>query len=119
MLTLSPAVRLRAADRNEGGTVALGDTVPQVFQSIAAQPASSKGLPLEMPKRPITGQRLPPCDRDVEVEIELTPGKKDTRSCWVELKVPAEKCRTRAYEYKGGCYLPIFPPPKVPQSVGP
>jgi hypothetical protein len=71
-----------------------------------------------MPKRPFTGQLLPPC-QGLEVEIELTPGRKDTRSCWIEVKANTEKCKAKGYEYRGGCYLPTYPSPKLPQSIGP
>lgn len=70
-----------------------------------------------MPNRPVKGQNLPPCDQDLEVEIELTTGKEEPRSWWMELKVSSEKCKTKAYEYRGGCYLPSYPPPKLPQSM--
>ena len=70
-----------------------------------------------MPKRLFTRQNLPPCDRDLEVEIELTTGKKETRSCRMELKVPTEKGKAKAYEYQGGCYLPSFPQSKLPQPT--
>jgi len=107
------------ADVSDGGATALGDTAPLVSAATTTPPASPVGLGLDMPKRPFTGQRLAPCDRDIEVEIELIPGKKDTRSCWVKLDVHAERCKTKGYEYKGGCYLPSYPPPKLPQSVWP
>jgi hypothetical protein len=53
------------------------------------------------------------------VEIELTSGSKDTRSCWVKLDVAEGKCKANGYEYRGGCYLPIYPPVPEPQSIGP
>jgi hypothetical protein len=71
-----------------------------------------------MPDRPFAGQVLPPC-QGFEVEIELTPGKKDTQSCWVPVKATAEQCKPKGYEYKGGCYVPSYPSRKMPQSIGP
>jgi serine/threonine protein kinase len=103
--------------REEGrGTVALGDSAPAVPEAPSSQPTSSKGLGLDMPKRPLPGQVLPPC-RGVDVEIELTPGRKDTRSCWIEVKATAEKCKENGYEHRGGCYVPRYLPPRLPQSI--
>jgi serine/threonine protein kinase len=99
-------------------TVALGDSCPLVSEVRFAPPASSQGFGLEMPKRPFPGQMLPPC-KGVNVVIELTPGRSDTRSCWVEVKAPPEKCKENGYEYKGGCYLPSPLPQKLPQSIRP
>jgi HAMP domain-containing protein len=98
-------------------TVALGDSAPRVPQA-TTQPAPSKGLGLDMPQRPFKGQVLPPC-KGVETEIELTPGRKDTRSCWIKVDAAAEKCQVNGYEYKGSCYLPSHPSQQLPQSIGP
>jgi hypothetical protein len=105
--------------QENSATVALGETTPLEPVAAATKPAPSKGLGLEMPNRPFAGQQLPPCDRDLEVEVELTPGKKDTRSCWIKVYIADEKCKTKGYEYRGGCYLPTYPSPKLPQSIGP
>jgi hypothetical protein len=102
----------------DAGTVALGETISFV-PATAPSAASSMGVGLDMPKRPFTGQRLPPCIQDFEVEVELTPGNKATRSCWLQVVAGAEKCKTKGYEYKGGCYLPSYPPPKLPQTIQP
>jgi hypothetical protein len=51
--------------QDDGSTAALGDRAPLLHA--ATQPASSKALGLEMPKRPFKGQRLPPCQKDFEV----------------------------------------------------
>ncbi len=112
------AQQVRAAEQEDSSRVATGDSAPLLPPATSTRPDASKGLGLEMPKRPFTGQLLPPC-QGLEVEIELTPGRKDTRSCWIEVKATAEKCKQKGYEYKGGCYLPTYPSPKVPQSIGP
>jgi serine/threonine protein kinase len=113
------AQQVRAPLKKDGKTVALGDTVSPESEPNTTEPVPSKALALDMPERPFTGQQLPPCDRDFEVEIELTPGKKNTRSCWLEFKATAEGCKKRGYVYKGGCYLPSYPPSKLPRSIGP
>ncbi len=111
----------RHSDSEDGGVVALGDAGPLVanITSPHRAPAPSMGLGLNMPKKPLPGQQLPPCQEGFEVEIELTEGKKDTRSCWIEVKASSAQCKTKGYEYKGGCYLPMYPPVKLPQSAQP
>jgi hypothetical protein len=113
-----PREELLAADTN-GCTVALGDSAPRIPVVAGAKPTSSNELTLEMPKEPFTGQQLPPCDQGFEVEIELIPGKKNTRSCWFKIEATAEACKKKGYEYRGGCYVPSYPSPKVPRSIGP
>jgi hypothetical protein len=115
---LAPARGVHVTHREGGDTVALGDTAPQVTEPLATEPSPSQGIALDMPKRPLTGQVLPPC-QGFEVEIELTPGKKDTRSCWVPVKATIEQCKPKGYEYRGGCYVPSYPSSKLPQSIGP
>jgi predicted Ser/Thr protein kinase len=111
--------RSTPVQQEDSATVALGETTLLEPVATATKPTPSTGLGLEMPKRPFTGQQLPPCDRDLEVEVELTPGKKETRSCWIRVYTATGTCKTKGYEYRGGCYLPSYPPPKVPQSIGP
>jgi predicted Ser/Thr protein kinase len=108
-----------AESQEKGPTVALGDTAPRTTEGAGTQPTSSMGIMLEMPKRPFPGQQLPPCIPEVEVEIELTPGKKDTRSCWLKIEATAEGCRKKGYEYRGGCYWPSNSSTKLPQSIRP
>jgi len=98
--------------------VALGDAVAQVSEDSTSQTDQSQRIGLEMPKEPFPGQVRPPC-KGVEVELELTPGKRETRSCWLEVRATAERCKENGYEHKGGCYRPSYPPPRLPQSIGP
>ncbi len=113
------AQEARPINSEDGGVVALGDAGPLVVTITSAQRASSMGLGLDMPKKPLPGQRLPPCREGFEVEIELTEGKKDTRSCWIKGSMSASACKASGYEYRGGCYAPSYPPPKLPQSEQP
>ncbi len=113
------AVLAREGEREEGGTAAMGDKAPGMPRATASLPERTRGVWLEMPKRPFPGQRLAPCDRDFEREVELTEGQKDTRSCWIEIKVAAGKCKAKGYEHRGGCFLPSYPPPKLPQTLLP
>jgi hypothetical protein len=102
----------------DGGVVALGDSGP-LTAGTPAHRAPPTGLRLDMPKKPLPGQQLPPCYEGFEVEIELTEGNKDTRSCWLKVDAQAGKCKVKGYEYKGGCYVPVYPPFQIPQSAKP
>jgi hypothetical protein len=112
-----PAV-VQGTGRADKGTAALGDTAPPVPEATTTRPEAGQGRGLDMPRRPFPGQLIPPC-KGLEVEIELTLGKKDTRNCWIKVDATAEKCKAKGYEYRGGCYLPTYPSPKVPRSIGP
>jgi hypothetical protein len=105
-------------DEADAGAAALGDSSDPVSAATGTE-ASSRGLGLDMPKKPFPGQRLPPCREGFEVDIELTQGQKNTRSCWFKVDVSVTACKVHGYEYRGGCYAPSYPPPKVPQSVRP
>ncbi len=78
----------------------LGDTTPQ-GDPVLARP---------LPREPFKGQKRPPCNRRIEVEL--------IGACWGphELKAP---CPDELYEHGGKCYLPIFSARPPPQSMGP
>jgi predicted Ser/Thr protein kinase len=113
------AQEVRHADSEDGGIVGLGDAGPFVANITSAHRAPTMGLGWDMPKKPLPGQQLPPCRQGFEVEIELTEGQKDTRSCWIRGNKSAAACKASGYEYRGGCYAPSYPPPKLPQSERP
>jgi hypothetical protein len=99
-------------------SVALGEA-GQLGANTASQQPTPQGLRLDMPKKPLPGQQLPPCRGDFVVEIELTEGQKDTRSCWAKVDAKPTKCKPTGYEYKGGCYIPMYLPAPLPQSTKP
>jgi hypothetical protein len=68
-----------------------------------------------MPGKPWPGQNLAPCEEG-EKEIKLKGG---ARACWIEVVRAPEMCKKKGYEHEGRCYLPSYPPPKVPHSVRP
>jgi hypothetical protein len=123
VVLITPARRaaqeLRCAGEADGAVVAVGDAASLVPTATASPSMSSTGLGSDMPKKPVAGQKLPPCRQGFEVEIELTEGDKDTRSCWIKGDVRAPACKANGYEYQGGCYVPSYPPPKLPQSERP
>jgi hypothetical protein len=70
---------------------------------------------LDMPPRPFKGQRLAPC-HELTREIELHDG---SRACWFKIEAMPKDCKTRGYEWKGGCYLPDVAAPREPSTVLP
>lgn len=98
------SVPLAAAEKGAQPTVALGDDgLPAA--TVASSPASaSKTIGVDLPARPLDGQRRPPCAKG---EVEIRGG------CWGELKLRPPNCLERSYEWRGGCYMPIMltPPP--------
>ncbi|WP_224244262.1 serine/threonine-protein kinase [Hyalangium gracile] len=116
---LSGAQEERHSVSEDRGIVAVGDGARLVSTNSSPHQTPSMGLGLDMPKKPLPGQRVPPCREGFEVEIELTEGQKDTRSCWIKGDVQGSACKAHGYEYRGGCYAPSYPPPKLPQSMRP
>ncbi|MDC0712332.1 serine/threonine-protein kinase [Stigmatella sp. ncwal1] len=81
-----------------GGTSGLAETV--IANPVGAVPPISArgGIGLEIPKKPLPGQRRPPCGRP---KIEINGG------CWLELLDVAPPCDAESYLYKGKCYEPL------------
>jgi serine/threonine protein kinase len=88
----------RAAGTKDGGTAGLGDEEELPAVEISRPTARSSGIRLDMPSKPFKGQHRPPCEKG---EVEIRGG------CWFELKANATECKEYAYEWKGGCFVPI------------
>ncbi|MDY7233185.1 serine/threonine protein kinase [Hyalangium rubrum] len=89
----------REASPEDGGTAGLGDDA-RTFVVASAPAPSPKGIRLEIPPKPFKGQRKAPCPKG---DVEIRGG------CWTKLETQAPDCQEYAYEWKGGCYLPIIP----------
>jgi hypothetical protein len=101
------------SEQPDAGTVALGEVAALASPvTVAPRQPAQAGFWLDMPRKPWPGMNLAPCEGE-EKEIQLKDGSK---TCWIPVRYSAEGCRARGYEYKGECYLPSYPPPKVPQS---
>ncbi|ADO69309.1 serine/threonine-protein kinase [Stigmatella aurantiaca] len=83
------------------GPVGLADST--LDASTARPPAEFEqgGMALDVPEKPFPGQHRPPCGKH---ELKINDG------CWGRLGEAAPPCGTRAYEWKGMCYVPIFDP---------
>ncbi|QRK08060.1 hypothetical protein JQX13_50290 [Archangium violaceum] len=62
-----------------------------------------------LPKKPFSNQKRPPCDKQLEVEMN--------GGCWVRLKVDGTCPPDKAYEHQGECFLPAAKPTASPAAV--
>jgi hypothetical protein len=81
-----------------------------IWIPVITSPASSVGVGLELPHRPLPGQRRPPCRTP---EVELHGG------CWLEIKAADWECSEVGYSWKLGCYVPSSLQPRSPTSDEP
>ncbi|HZH16691.1 MAG TPA: hypothetical protein VE057_20220 [Archangium sp.] len=85
---------------------------PHSFKSAWLTDTIAEGKPFAdpLPREPFKGQKRPPCNRRIEVEL--------VGACWGphELKAP---CPEELYEHQGKCYVPLFSARPPPQSIGP
>lgn len=94
-----------------GGAAQLAPQAVSVPIAVARRPLLA-GLARPMPRKPFDGQARP--DKDGKCEGR---GERNINgACWVEMKLIAP-CDDRSYEWKGGCYLPVWPPLKEPQAM--
>jgi serine/threonine protein kinase len=89
------------ADKADGGVVALGDEALPPAAESPLPPPPSKGLRTDLPSEPFSGQLRPPCPRGY---VEVRGG------CWAKLEFLPPNCPQHSYEWKKGCYVPIFSP---------
>ena len=103
-------------DAKDGGTVAVGDSaLTAPVAPVQQQPSMWSAITLDLPPGPIPGQSRPDatgrCPRRGQVPIN--------GGCWRKLAITdVNDCDEDTYVYKGGCYLPVFPPPR-PATSGP
>jgi hypothetical protein len=95
-----------------GDIVAVGDrAVPASMLAPMHTDNRQPGVGLPMPEKPFPGQRTPPCNRVGEEEIRA--------GCWYLLGTGKPPCKEDAYDWKGACYLPSFPPRRQPTTRPP
>jgi serine/threonine protein kinase len=89
-------------DRGDAGAVGVGggtltsavaiDT-PVMYRSVSGG---------EFPKPPLPGQRRPPCPGAIEIQ----------GGCWMKNDASPPDCPEIAYEWRGGCYVPVLSKPR-------
>ncbi|WP_225414377.1 serine/threonine protein kinase [Stigmatella hybrida] len=100
----------REGTERDAGTVGLADAVMDAPSQEALRGEASPRLSLDMPKQPFPGQRQPPCEKPL---VAVNGG------CWVRTGDVVPPCGANSYEWKEGCYVPMFPPPRPHTSHPP
>jgi hypothetical protein len=102
----------KARGSPDAGTGAVGEEAMASAAPYEEALVSEWGVARDVPKRPLDGQKRPPCKQRGAVEIN--------GGCWWDV-VDAEPppCETDKYEYGGRCYAPIFTSQRRPTSEEP
>ncbi|MDC0714412.1 serine/threonine-protein kinase [Stigmatella sp. ncwal1] len=88
----------RRSDQPDAGTVGLGESALSSPAGMGPNEPGGRGVGLDMPKKPLPGQRQPPCEKPL---VEINEG------CWGRLGDAVPPCGANSYEWKKGCYLPL------------
>lgn len=114
----APAVaqgEARDGGSEDGGTAGMGEEVLTAVVGSVMHPSSWVGLGLDMPRKPFPGQlksdRNDRCPKQVQVAVN--------GGCWIALRDLRPPCGDEGYEWKGGCYYPVFDVPRQPTSDQP
>lgn len=99
----------QAGEERDAGTVGLADAVLEAPTVLSSLEPASGGVSLDMPKQPFPGQRLPPCEKPLATV---------NGGCWVRAGDVMPPCGANYYEWKKGCYVPMFSPLR-PQTSHP
>jgi eukaryotic-like serine/threonine-protein kinase len=100
----------QAHEQRDGGTVGLGEEVLSGSAPARLLEPGRGGMLLDIPEKPLPGQRLPPCEKYM-VEIN--------GACWVPVRDAVPPCSASTYEWKKGCYAPHVDPRRPSTSDAP
>lgn len=95
----------------DGGTRGLGDDALTTRMEIQSIPSEARSISLDMPKKPLPGQRRPPCKRDWE---EILHG-----GCWVRVANKKPPCGDDTYQWQEACYDPAWDRSRPPTTQNP
>ncbi|WP_224245477.1 serine/threonine protein kinase [Hyalangium gracile] len=99
---LARAEPVRDEAAPDAGTRGLGDATPTARVAAEGLPAGLevRVIAMDLPEKPIPGQRRAPCRGHEQVEIN--------GGCWHLLTNTFPPCGEDAYEWKRACYYPIL-----------
>ena len=95
------------------GPTSLGDTTLASSRSSEKSP-TNRAVAVEVPPQPLPGQIKPASNGLCSTGLTAING-----GCWVKADVPLDACKSKVtwVVYRGGCYIPMFPPGREPTST--
>jgi hypothetical protein len=89
-------------EKRDAGKVGMGD---DALSAASAEPSSGAsterpGVGVNMPPKPLPGQKLPPCDPRYAVKLH--------GGCWYPHPTVSPPCGKGEYERQGACYFPVW-----------
>jgi hypothetical protein len=109
--TVAEAQALNAGEARDGGTADVGDTAMTSQEAFWGVIVSAKIIAVEVPEKPLPWQRLAPCVRRGEVEIN--------GGCWKRQADILPPCDEGDYEWRSACYRPVPKGPRAPTAKKP
>jgi serine/threonine protein kinase len=108
-----PQRRQRTPGTPDAGTSGLGEDATASVAPAETSPVSQGKITRELPKRPLDGQKRPPCPQRGAVAIN--------GGCWWRpVEADTAPCESGLYEYAGRCYIPVLTAvERVPTSEEP
>ncbi|HYI03227.1 serine/threonine protein kinase, partial [Hyalangium sp.] len=97
-------------DKADAGTSGLGDAGIALPVSVETPQPAPSGIQVDMPKNPLPGQRLSPCEKPL---VEINGG------CWVGPRDKKPPCGLHSYEWRNQCYWPMITPQRPTTSEPP
>jgi hypothetical protein len=104
------AQEVKFEEKPDAGTAGAAEAVFAQQEDEGRLVSKQHGVFLDLPKKPLPGQRRPPCGK---YESEISGG------CWAFLSHAAPPCGPGIYEWKKGCYVPTFETPRPSASDPP
>lgn len=89
----------RSEEGKDAGTSELADTAISARADVEVGESRPGGVALEMPKKPLPGQRRPPCKYPA---VAINSG------CWGRISDAKPPCGDESYEWENGCYWPAW-----------
>ncbi|MDY7230758.1 serine/threonine protein kinase [Hyalangium rubrum] len=100
---------------SDGGTVELAQEVLTSHMKETELPQEWFGISLDVPPKPLPGQRRPDSTGQCRRRGEMTIND----GCWVQVAGVSPPCDEGQYEWMGRCYSPVYAPLRQPTSKQP